>query len=68
MDVQNDFCEGGSLQVPNSNMIFGPINELKRKVPFHKVILTQDMHPPDHVSFGSTHNMNPFVTIGLPDG
>jgi hypothetical protein len=26
VDVQNDFCEGGSLEVPFSNTIFGPIN------------------------------------------
>lgn len=69
MDVQNDFCEGGSLAVPNSNAIFGPINELKRKINFQTVVLTKDMHPQTHVSFASTHKMNPFVTIdinGLP--
>jgi nicotinamidase/pyrazinamidase len=69
VDVQNDFCEGGSLAVPNSNAIFGPINELKRKINFQTVVLTKDMHPQTHVSFASTHKMNPFVTIdinGLP--
>lgn len=65
VDVQNDFCEGGSLAVPNSNAIFGPINELKRKVNFRAIVLTKDMHPQDHVSFASTHKMNPFVTIDV---
>jgi nicotinamidase/pyrazinamidase len=65
VDVQNDFCEGGSLQVPNSNMIFGPINSLKKNIKFTKTILTKDMHPANHVSFGSTHNMNPFITIDV---
>lgn len=28
VDVQNDFCEGGSLEVKESNKIFPFINEL----------------------------------------
>lgn len=63
VDPQNDFCEGGSLQVPNANSIFGPINEIKKKINFEKVIITKDWHPDRHVSFASTHNFNPFVTI-----
>lgn len=51
------------MSVPNSNMIFGPINSLKRHIPFLTTILTKDMHPPNHISFASTHNMNPFITI-----
>lgn len=65
VDVQNDFCEGGSLAVPDSNSIFGPINELKRKINFQVVVLTKDMHPSNHVSFASTHKMNPFITIDI---
>ena len=28
VDVQNDFCEGGSLEVPNANQIIPKINAL----------------------------------------
>jgi nicotinamidase/pyrazinamidase len=33
------------------------------------VVLTKDMHPQNHISFASVHNMNPYTTIdidGLP--
>lgn len=65
VDPQNDFCEGGSLQVPNASAIFGPINEIKKKINFDNVIVTKDWHPENHVSFASTHNFNPFVTIEI---
>lgn len=30
VDVQNDFCEGGSLEVPNANQIIPKINALSQ--------------------------------------
>jgi nicotinamidase/pyrazinamidase len=55
VDVQNDFCENGSLAVRGSNEIFPFINALKKSPLFSQVILTLDWHPESHVSFASTH-------------
>jgi nicotinamidase/pyrazinamidase len=52
VDVQNDFCPGGALGVPDGDAVVAPINRLSRH--FRHVILTQDWHPADHVSFAST--------------
>lgn len=53
VDVQNDFCEGGSLAVPKSSEILAPINELLER--YHSVgalvFATRDWHPSDHSSF-----------------
>jgi nicotinamidase/pyrazinamidase len=49
VDVQNDFCAGGALEVPDGDAVVGPINELMERVPF--VVATRDWHPSDHDSF-----------------
>src|SRR4029077_13315069 len=53
VDVQNDFCPGGALAVPGGNDIVPIINNLSRR--FAHVILTQDWHCEDHLSFASSH-------------
>ncbi len=53
IDVQNDFCPGGSLAVAEGDAVVPVINRLMRRVP--RVVATQDWHPPDHVSFASSH-------------
>ena len=67
VDVQNDFCPGGSLAVKEGNTIIGKINELQKK--FGYVFYTQDWHPIDHISF-STNNIGKevFSTIEVPYG
>jgi nicotinamidase/pyrazinamidase len=52
VDVQNDFCPGGSLAVAGGESVIEPINRLMTK--FRRVILTQDWHPAGHVSFASS--------------
>lgn len=47
VDVQNDFCPGGALGIPEANMIIPAINKYikifsKRKFP---IIATRDWHP-----------------------
>ena len=68
VDVQNDFCEGGSLAVKDANSIIPLINTLKQDPRFSLVILTRDWHPQSHCSF---HANNPgtkmFQTIELSD-
>jgi nicotinamidase/pyrazinamidase len=53
VDVQNDFCSGGTLAVTNAEEIIPVINRVASIFPH--VILTQDWHPPGHISFASSH-------------
>lgn len=53
IDIQNDFCPGGALAVPEGNEIVPVINKLSSK--FKRIIATQDWHPLNHVSFAVTH-------------
>lgn len=53
IDMQNDFCPGGSLAVNDGDSIVPPINKLGGR--FEHVILTQDWHPEGHISFASSH-------------
>jgi nicotinamidase/pyrazinamidase len=67
MDVQNDFLPGGRLAVPRGDEVVPVINRIAAT--FANVILTQDWHPPGHVSFASAHaGRRPFETIELPYG
>src|SRR5690348_10890227 len=67
IDVQNDFCPGGNLAVADGDKIVPLINALALK--FDHVILTQDWHPAQHISFASTHaGKKPFETIQAPYG
>jgi nicotinamidase/pyrazinamidase len=67
VDVQYDFLPGGTLAVERGDEVIAPINALARLFPH--VILTQDWHPPGHVSFASSHpGRQPFEPIDLPYG
>jgi nicotinamidase/pyrazinamidase len=53
VDMQNDFMPGGPLGVPGALEIIPLINAL---IPhFPHVIVTQDWHPSEHVSFAESH-------------
>ncbi|HEX8070566.1 MAG TPA: isochorismatase family protein [Pyrinomonadaceae bacterium] len=49
VDIQNDFCPGGSLAVEEGDRIVPVVNELQRH--FDLVVATKDWHPPGHASF-----------------
>jgi nicotinamidase/pyrazinamidase len=67
IDVQNCFVPGGSLAVKGGDEIVPTINSLARG--FRHVVLTQDWHTADHVSFASQHpGKKPFDVIDLPYG
>ncbi len=67
IDVQNDFCPGGALAVPGGDEVVPRINELAGR--FEHVLLTQDWHPPGHLSFASSHaGKAPFETVELAYG
>ena len=44
VDVQNDFCAGGALAVPDGDAVVPQINQMMAQ--FEHVVLTQDWHPP----------------------
>ena len=67
IDVQNCFVPGGSLAVKEGDRIVPLINQLAKS--FQNVVLTQDWHTADHVSFASQHNgKKPFETVTLGYG
>lgn len=67
IDVQNDFLPGGALAVPSGAEVIPVINILAAN--FDNVILTQDWHPANHVSFATSHpGRAAFETIELPYG
>jgi nicotinamidase/pyrazinamidase len=53
VDVQNDFCPGGALAVPEGDQVVAVINRLQPE--FDLVVATQDWHPADHGSFAANH-------------
>ena len=53
IDVQQDFCPGGALAVPEGDAVIGPIRSIA--LLFDHIILTQDWHPANHISFASSH-------------
>lgn len=67
IDIQNDFCPGGALAVPEGDRIVPRINAMMAE--HHAVILTQDWHPAGHRSFASSHaDRLPYEMIEMPYG
>ena len=53
VDVQRGFTPGGNLAVANADQIIPNINLLGQH--FKHIILTQDWHPDNHISFADNH-------------
>jgi nicotinamidase/pyrazinamidase len=51
VDVQNDFCPGGALAVPEGDQVVPVVNAIAPR--FRTVVVTQDSHPPNHSSFAA---------------
>ena len=67
IDVQNDFCTGGALAVPDGEAVVPIINQLIGL--FDNVITTQDWHPEGHLSFASSHpGREPFEVVDVHYG
>lgn len=67
VDLQNDFCEGGALEVPDGSTIVPVVNQLINS--FNAIIQTQDWHPEGHASFASSHKgKEPNDTIEMDYG
>ncbi len=64
VDLQNDFCPGGALAVPEGNTVIPLANALMKNVDL--VVATQDWHPANHGSFAANHvGKNVFEMIDL---
>ena len=67
VDLQVDFLPGGRLAVADGDQVIAPAEKLERL--FSNVVMTQDWHPADHVSFASRHpGKKPFELIALDYG
>lgn len=67
IDVQNGFCPGGALAVPEGDLIVPGINAAMQSA--EAVILTQDWHPKGHSSFASSHEGKvPYDVVQMPYG
>ena len=67
VDLQNDFCPGGALSVPQGDETVPLVNHLAEH--FTHVVLTQDWHQSDQLSVASNHpNTRPYDTIDVDYG
>lgn len=67
VDVQNDFCPGGALEVPAGDEVVPAVNRLIDMC--DHFVLTQDWHPADHSSFASQHlGAEPMTSIQMSYG
>ena len=67
VDMQNDFCPGGALAVPEGDEVVPVINDLANE--FDHVLQTQDWHPAGHQSFASSHPQHdPYDVIEVDYG
>lgn len=67
VDVQRGFTPGGNLAVANADQIIPNINQLGSH--FDNIVITQDWHPQNHISFAENHpTKQPFETIKLDYG
>ncbi len=53
VDLQNDFCKHGALEVPDGDAVIPIANSLLDS--FELVVATQDFHPANHGSFAANH-------------
>ena len=66
VDVQNDFCPGGALAVPEGEGVVPVLNRLIRQGGV-LVVATRDWHPPDHCSFQTQGGLWPVHCVaGTP--
>lgn len=69
IDIQKDFCAGGSLAVAGADEIVPLVNTLMKKAfdDGDLVVASQDWHPANHGSFASV-NKAPVFSLGTLNG
>jgi nicotinamidase/pyrazinamidase len=65
VDIQNDFCTGGSLAVPHAEKIIPIVNNMMDSGEFDLIVATKDYHPQNHKSFASNNNKEVGTVIKL---
>ncbi len=70
VDVQNDFCPGGSLAVNKGDAVVEPINKLIYSFSEHgmPIFFTRDWHPKDHSSFSKFGGIWPVHCVAETPG
>ena len=53
LDLQNDFCTGGPLEIPDADAVIPLANQLQKH--FELVVAANDWHPQNHISFAANH-------------
>ena len=69
VDLQEDFLPGGALAVPDGDKVVPVIREVLEENSWDCIVMTQDWHPADHVSFARNHEGRHVLdVIELPSG
>jgi nicotinamidase/pyrazinamidase len=55
IDIQNGFCPGGNLAVPDGDKVVPVANRLIESGKYDLIVASQDWHPEGHGSFASSH-------------
>lgn len=68
IDIQNGFCPGGNLPVPEGDQVVPVANQLIDSGQYDLIVASQDWHPPGHGSFASSHPGKKPFEIGMLSG
>ncbi|GES45234.1 nicotinamidase/pyrazinamidase [Rhizobium dioscoreae] len=68
IDIQNGFCPGGNLPVPEGDQVVPVANQLIDSGKYDLIVASQDWHPPGHGSFASSHPGKKPFEIGMLSG
>ena len=68
IDIQNGFCPGGNLPVPDGDQVVPVANRLIDSGRYDLVVASQDWHPAGHGSFASAHPGKKPFEMGMLSG
>lgn len=68
IDIQNGFCPGGHLPVPEGDQVVPVANKLIDSGKYDMVLASQDWHPAGHGSFASAHPGKKPFEMGMLSG
>jgi nicotinamidase/pyrazinamidase len=68
IDIQNGFCPGGNLPVPEGDQVVPVANKLIDSGRYDLIVASQDWHPAGHGSFASAHPGKKPFEIGMLSG
>ena len=68
IDIQNGFCPGGNLPVPDGDQVVPVANALIDSSRYDLVVASQDWHPAGHGSFASAHPGKKPFEMGMLSG